>query len=344
VRKANRGKYAVIAGRRRFLALTALAEGGTITTDAPVPCRVIPGGADATEISHTENVVRAPMHPADQFEAFRELIDGGSTPADIAARFGISEVAVKKRLKLARVSPVIFDAYRGGTLTLEQVQAFAISDDHAAQERVFDNLEQWSDDPDDIRQALTEGEIAATDKRAKLVTVTADEQAGGAVTRDLFAEGDNGVFLLDERLLDQLATEKLKEAAEAVRAEGWQWVEIHPEFDYEARSQFERRHAEPIPLSDEAAAEQKQLSEEYHALFEVMEEDDEEAQARLGRHPVPQRRHPRVRLHTVPASDRRKKADRAMIFARSTPDRLTACGASPDTFPQELSGIHMSHS
>jgi ParB-like nuclease domain len=53
VRKTNRGKFAVVAGRRRFLALSALAEGGTITPDAPIPCRVIPGSADATEISLT---------------------------------------------------------------------------------------------------------------------------------------------------------------------------------------------------------------------------------------------------------------------------------------------------
>jgi ParB family transcriptional regulator, chromosome partitioning protein len=281
VRKTNRGKYAVVAGRRRFLALTALAEGGTIASDAPVPCRVIPCSADATEISLTENVVRAPMHPADQFEAFRELIDGGSTPADIAARFGISEVAVKKRLKLARVSPVIFEAYRAGELSLEQVQAFTVSDDHTAQERVFSELSDWSEDPDDIRSALTRDEISATDKRARLVTVTAYEEAGGAVTRDLFAEGDEGIFLLDSSLLDRLAMEKLEAAVESVRAEGWKWVEAHPEFDYEARSQFERRHPESLPLSEEAAAEQKQLSEEYHALFEVMEEDDEESQARL---------------------------------------------------------------
>lgn len=41
VRKTHRGKYAVVAGRRRFLALSALAEGGTIQADAPVPCRVL---------------------------------------------------------------------------------------------------------------------------------------------------------------------------------------------------------------------------------------------------------------------------------------------------------------
>lgn len=281
VRKANRGKYAIIAGRRRFLALSALAEGGTIAEDAPVPCRVVPGSADPTEISLTENVMRAPMHPADQFDAFRELVDNGSTPADIAARFGITEVSVKKRLKLARVSPVVFEAYRNGDLTLEQVQAFAISDDTEAQERIFSELKQWSDDPDHIRRALTQDEIAATDKRARLVTVTAYEEAGGAVRRDLFSEDDDGIFLLDAELLDRLALQKLQSEAEAVLAEGWKWVEVHPELDYEARSHFERRHTEALPLSEDAAAEQKRLTDEYHTLFEGMKEDDEETSERL---------------------------------------------------------------
>ncbi len=281
VRKANRGKFSIIAGRRRFLALSALAEGGTIASDAPVPCRVIPGSADPTEISLTENVVRAPMHPADQFVAFRELIDGGSTPADIAARFGISETAIAKRLKLARVSPVVFEAYRNAELTLEQVQAFAVSDDHAAQERVFSDMPDWSDDPDAIRDALTQDEIAATDKRARFVTVAAYEGAGGAVRRDLFAEDDDGIFLLDVDLLNGLALQKLQSESEAVRAEGWKWVEVHTELDYEARSHFGRRHPEPLPLSQEAAIEHKQLAEEYRTLFESMKDDDEEASARL---------------------------------------------------------------
>jgi ParB family chromosome partitioning protein len=281
VRKINRGKFSIIAGRRRFLALSALAEGGTIAHDAPVPCRIIPGSADPTEISLTENVVRAPMHPADQFEAFRELVDGGSTPADIAARFGIAESTVTKRLKLARVSPVILKAYRDNELTLEQVMAFAISDDHAAQERVFGEMPDWSDDADDIRRALTQDEIEATDKRARFVTVSAYEEAGGVVRRDLFALDDDGVFLLDGALLDRLAIEKLKSAAETVRAEGWKWVEVHPELDYEARSHFERLHPEPVPMSEGAADEHRQLAAEYRILFEGMKDDDEETSERL---------------------------------------------------------------
>jgi ParB family chromosome partitioning protein len=281
VRKTNRGKYAIVAGRRRFLALSALAEGGTIAGDAPIPCRVIPGSADATEISLTENVIRAPMHPADQFEAFRDLIDGGASVADIAARFAISESAVRQRLKLGRVSENVLAAYRAGDLTLEQVQAFAITDDHAAQERVLNELPHRSEHPDDIRAALTQDEISARDKRARFVTLAAYEEAGGSVRRDLFAQGEDGVFLLDADLLDRLTLEKLQQEAEAVKAEGWKWVEAVCELDTQAQGDFRKRAPSRMPLSDEAQAEEKGLSEEYSTLYESYEEPDEETSERL---------------------------------------------------------------
>lgn len=281
VKKAARGKYSIIAGRRRYLALSALAEADKIAPDAPVPCRIIPGSTDSTEISLAENVVRAPMHPADQFEAFRALIDDGQSVADIAARFGIAEKAVKQRLKLARVSPKVFEAYRAGELTLEQVQAFAVSDDHAAQDRLFEELPHRNDDPEDIREALTQDDIAATDKRARFVTVAAYEQAGGEVRRDLFAEGDEGVFLLDPAVLDNLAMEKLRAEAEALRSEGWKWVEAVPELNREDFADFRVRRPEPKPLSEAAEAEQKALTEEYDRLFDTMEEGNEETSKRL---------------------------------------------------------------
>jgi hypothetical protein len=36
---------------------------------------------------------------ADQFEAFKAVIDEGNAVADVAARFGVSEAVVAKRLK-----------------------------------------------------------------------------------------------------------------------------------------------------------------------------------------------------------------------------------------------------
>ena len=143
VRKDKKGKYAVVAGRRRLLALASLAEAGTIASDAPVPCHVIAGDANATEISLAENAVREQMHPADEFDAFLALIETGMRPADIAARFGVTETVVQQRLKLARVSPVIIAAYRNDEIALAHVMAFAVTDDHAAQERVWDELGEW---------------------------------------------------------------------------------------------------------------------------------------------------------------------------------------------------------
>jgi ParB family transcriptional regulator, chromosome partitioning protein len=99
VRKDKRGRYAVVAGRRRLLALQSLAENGKIPTTMPIPCHVLDDAMDATEISLAENVQREAMHPADEFDAFKVLIESGMPPADVAARFGVSETVVKQRLK-----------------------------------------------------------------------------------------------------------------------------------------------------------------------------------------------------------------------------------------------------
>jgi ParB family chromosome partitioning protein len=255
--------------------LSSLAKSGAIDADEPIPCQIVSGSANATEISLTENIVRAPMHPADQFEAFHALVEAGSSPADVAARFGISETAVKQRLKLARVSPSVFKAYREGELTLEQVQAFAISDDHDAQDRVHADLTDWNNDPKTIRNALTGDEIPLSDRRARYVTLAAYEAAGGGVRRDLFAQDDDGVFLLDGDLLDQLALQKLQTEAEAIRAEGWKWVEAALQFD-RSQTNYRTRHPQPVPLSAEAEAEQKRLAKQYQGLFDSQDEHDEE--------------------------------------------------------------------
>ena len=218
VRKDKRGKYAVVAGRRRLLALDSLVESGSMKPQTPIPCQVLDDGADATEISLAENVVREAMHPADEFEAFKALIEKGVPVADVAARFGVTETVVQKRLKLAHVNPALLDAYRNGEMTLQHVMAFAVTDDHAAQERVWNSLDDWrKDDPAVIRDLLTEHEITSDDPRVKFVTLKAYEKAGGTVRRDLFSDGEDGVFIDDAVLLESLVARKLEKTAQKVR-------------------------------------------------------------------------------------------------------------------------------
>lgn len=161
------------------------------------------------------------MHPADEFDAFAALVAEGRAIEDIAADFGVTPLVVKRRLKLANVSPRLMGDYREGGVTLEQLMAVAITDDHDAQEAAFYDAPQWRRDVDELRARLTEREVEAyRDPLARFVGLDAYEQAGGAVRRDLFAVEGQGVYLSDAALLESLACDKLAAVAEKVAKEG----------------------------------------------------------------------------------------------------------------------------
>lgn len=278
VRKQEGGLYAVIAGERRLLALQTLAKKGLLATDVPVACSERTSDEDLTEVSLAENVVRVAMHPADQFEAFAKLAASGVSALQIAERFGVTEDTVAKRLKLGRLSPKILRAYRAGEIGLEQAQAFALTDDRKAQERVFESMPDYSRRPDAIRRALTEGEIPATDKRVMLVGLKAVADAGGAIRRDLFDAEDHG-YVQDPALLDRLVSEKLATAAEAVKAEGWSWVSVAADFSYEEKSRFDRVFPDRVRLPKKKAALLRKLTAQYDNLAEKLEANEHDARA-----------------------------------------------------------------
>ena len=66
---------------------------------------------------------------------------------EIAARFGVTPTVVRQRLKLAAVSPKLMALYREKGITLDQLMAFTVSDDHAAQEAAWFESPQWQRDP-----------------------------------------------------------------------------------------------------------------------------------------------------------------------------------------------------
>lgn len=273
VRKAKGGKYAVVAGQRRLKALQLLASQDRLPGNAPVRCELVAADADGGELSLAENVVRVAMHPADQFEAFRDLVDRGLDVAAIARRFGVADTVVAKRLKLGRLSPIVLDAYRNGDIDLEAAQAFAITDDHAAQERVLNDLPEWNRSARLIRSHLTEDEISASDKRVRFVGLAAYEEAGGSVRRDLFDDSHSGT-IVDTALLDRLVAGKLAAVADSVRAEGWSWVLVEPSMDRSTLAEYRRAVADAKPLTAEQQAEIESLTAEYDTLADSSEADD----------------------------------------------------------------------
>ncbi|MBT9508376.1 ParB/RepB/Spo0J family partition protein [Rhodoferax sp.] len=266
--------YEVVAGGRRLAALKLLAKRRRIAKDYQVPCLLVVD-ASARTASLTENVQREAMHPADQFEAFASLVAEGRPVEDIAADFGVTPLVVQRRLKLANVSPRLLEDYRADAVTLDQLMALAITDDHAAQEAAFYDAPQWQRSPQALREHLTHEEIdASRDALARLVGIEAYEVAGGGVRRDLFSDQQQGVYLTDSVLLDTLARDKLAAVADSVRVEGWSWVEVAPRATHAELHAFQRaRRTRRDPNKAEAKRIAK-LEARQHKLQDRLDDDD----------------------------------------------------------------------
>ena len=267
-------RFAVVAGGRRFWALKALAENGTLHADHPVPCKIV-AKEEAAELSTAENVNHLPMHPADQVVAFAGLVRSGATVAAIAARFGVSERLVEQRLRLGNAAPELIDAYRAEAIDLETLKAFAVTTDHERQRAVFEQVTSQGHRPNawQVRRLLTEERVPANAAMARFVGVDAYEAAGGPVLRDLFAdEYENGVWLEDPKLLTELATQRLATAA-AELATRWKWAEAMVEVDWSATARYGRIRPQPSEPTDAEKVEIERLRTR-HDEIATMEEHE----------------------------------------------------------------------
>ncbi|SDM52422.1 chromosome partitioning protein, ParB family [Oryzisolibacter propanilivorax] len=284
IASADGEHYEVVAGGRRLVALKLLAKKHRIAKDWEVPCLQVADGTARTA-SLTENVQREAMHPADQFEAFAALVAEGRPIEDIAADFSVTPLVVQRRLKLANVSPRLMADYRADAVTLDQLMALSITDDHAAQEAAFYDAPQWQRQPSALRDRLTEREIDAyRHPLVRFVGLGAYEAAGGGVRRDLFAEGDAGVYLTDAALLDRLAQDRLTGIAAEVKAEGWAWVDATPGVTHADLHAFQRAPRERREPTKREAQRIEKLQAKVQAIGETLDdaleaEDEDKADA-----------------------------------------------------------------
>lgn len=277
---ADGERYEVVAGGRRLAALKLLAKKHRISKEWEVPCLLVADGTARTA-SLTENVQREAMHPADQFEAFAALVAEGRPIEDIAADFSVTPLVVQRRLKLANVSQRLLADYRAEAVSLDQLMALAITDDHAAQEAAFYDAPTWQRSPYNLRDRLTEREIDAhRHPLVRFVGLDAYEAAGGGTRRDLFAEADSGVYLTDATLLERLAQDKLASLAAEVKAEGWAWVDATPGTTHADLQAFQRAPRQRRSPNKREAQCIEQLQTKMQALAEAvdaaLDADDEE--------------------------------------------------------------------
>jgi ParB family chromosome partitioning protein len=112
-------------------------------------------------------------------------------------------------------------------MTTEQAEALSSSFDQVKQSEVWKKATSktggsWLSSPDSLRRELRSRGIEIDDPRVLLIGLDAYLAAGGSVHEDLFSDERT---LVDEGIVNQMATERLEAEAEVYRAAGWSFVE-----------------------------------------------------------------------------------------------------------------------
>lgn len=282
------GKYKVIDGNRRLAALGVLIEKNIYSEDREVPVHVLTlGQAAGTEASLAANIMRVPLHPVDQYEAFAELEAGGLTPAEIAERFGQPLNLVRQQMALGSLHPEIRAAWRDGKISTDAARSYCLTTDQARQLSVFkklvkDNNLKWSGA---VRKAL--GEDATASTAVAIVGPAAYREAGGTATEDLFNAGSYVVSdtALAARMLRDAITAKCKQLvdedgwsfaypADEIK-DSWKWrtgQDAAPKFTKAENNELTRLRARRTKLSeledfdDAADAELEQINDRMEEL------------------------------------------------------------------------------
>lgn len=223
--------YEIVAGQRRYHALLKLAEEGSASD--PVPCIVMQDGDDAKaiEASLAENLARLPMDEIDQYRAFAALSKKGSSAADIAAQFGITERLVKQRLALGNLHPPILTAYRREEICAETLRILTMATPKQ-QKEWLERAKGKHGAPMGYRlkQWLFGGKSIPTGNALFDLA-----EYGGNIVSDLFGE-DN--YFDDAEKFWELQNQTIANAREGYLAEGWADVnvldvgEYFPSYDY----------------------------------------------------------------------------------------------------------------
>ena len=283
---AETGMFEVPAGGRRYRALELLVKQKRLRRDRADPLHRARPAASPRRTSWPRTCSARRCIPSTSSAPSRRCARRGRPRRRSPPPSSCRRHVVSQRLRLAAVSPKLLEVYAEDGMTLDQLMAFTVTPDHERQEQVWEALQRsYNKEPYQIRRLLTEDAVRASDKRAQFVGIEAYEAAGGIVLRDLF-EADDGGWLQDPALLDRLVAEKLEREAEAVRAEGWKWVEVAPDFPY--GHTYGLRRLSGTEVADDRGGDgcaAMRFEAEYDKLEETYAEADElpeEVDQRLG--------------------------------------------------------------
>ncbi|WP_447726012.1 ParB/RepB/Spo0J family partition protein [Sphingomonas koreensis] len=232
---AEAGRFGIVAGSRRFRAAQLVADERIAANDngagpdpdpgvGLLPCAILEEGDDAAaiEASLIENVARLDPDEVTQWVAFTRLVKEGRDVSDIAATFGIPDLAVRRVLALGNLLPRIRDLYGKKRIDRGTVRHLTMATKRQQQEwlKIADDPERRTPTGSALKAWLTGGQSIP----ARLALF--DVEASGLVTiADLFGEDR---YFTDPEAFWTAQNAAIAARCEAYRAAGWREVVLLP--------------------------------------------------------------------------------------------------------------------
>src|SRR5436305_9024475 len=231
--------YRIVTGERRYRALKLLQERGEVDGDfaVPVEIRASLSKEESLRIATVENLQRQNLTPLEEAAALTKLIHKGATLDDVAARTGLSQSTIKRRLALNGLCEETRAALALGIVNLAQAEAMTLGSDQM-QQGILEEIERGSDfSADEIKATLLD------DRPTVALAIFPLERYTGTITTDLFAEDETSYFDDAEQfaVLQKEAVAELVKHHEASAA----WVEVTesyrmPEWHYREAEESEQ--------------------------------------------------------------------------------------------------------
>lgn len=259
----------IVAGGRRLRALQQLRASGDWPPDKLVPVLLTDDITEARAWAMAENTARADLNPADEIGAYAAMATAGQGIPAIAAAFGVTELQVQRRLKLATLENTQLAALRAGEINLSQAASLLMCGSDAQREEYLSRARQgW--DSDQLRRAILNDKVTGDDRRVRFIGLDEYRLAGGALTSDLFS---SNVVIEDVPLLDRLFAEAIERQRAAYIADGWRWADFH-EGTYLASWELSKGMARVWP-KPRTLDEKSQLRYEYLTNLEELDAREE---------------------------------------------------------------------
>ena len=182
--------YEIVAGARRYHAASLVAAERSAAgepVDDMLPCAIIDAGDDAAaiEASLIENIARLAPDDVTRWVTFTRLVKEGQGADDIAATFGLPDLAVKRILALGNLLPRIRDLYSAEKIDAATIRhlTMASKGQQRAWLALFDDKDAYVPTGHQLKAWLFGGQSVA------VKTALFDVEASGLVTvADLFGE------------------------------------------------------------------------------------------------------------------------------------------------------------